>query len=134
VYGQRDLSGNFTLDDLGRVSLLRAGRLDLRNLTFLEAEAKIVDALRSEIRAPEVAINIVEYRPVYVTGAVQRPGKFPYATGLTALRAISLAGGYTLRASRTGVYMQREGHAPVPATEDTVLAPGDLVDVHESLF
>lgn len=50
----------------------------------------------SQILPASVTLSIAEYRPVYVDGDVQAPGAFAYEPGLTARRAIALAGGYGL--------------------------------------
>ena len=39
-------------------------------------------------RRPETSVQIVEYRPVYILGDVERPGEYPYRPGLTALQAL----------------------------------------------
>jgi polysaccharide export outer membrane protein len=41
-----------------------------------------------------VNITIAEYRPVYVSGDVAKPGELPFRPGLTVRQAIALAGGY----------------------------------------
>jgi polysaccharide export outer membrane protein/exopolysaccharide production protein ExoF len=42
---------------------------------------------------PRVAVEVSQYRPFYITGAIATPGAYPYQPGLTVLRAISIAGG-----------------------------------------
>jgi len=134
VYDQKDLSGAFMLDSAGRVSLLRAGVVPLRGQTLREAERQIAESLKGELKNPEVTVNMVEYRPVFVSGEVQRPGKFPVASGITVLKAVALANGYTPRGDRGGITIVREGQPRSRADEDTPLQPGDVVDVGERLF
>jgi hypothetical protein len=43
--------------------------------------------------AADVLVVITEFRPVFVSGAVERPGSLPFAPGLTVGRAIAAAGG-----------------------------------------
>lgn len=52
------------------------------------------------IAGNEVSVTIIEYRPVYVTGDVAKPGEQRYAPGLTVRQAVSLAGGYDLQRFR----------------------------------
>lgn len=54
------------------------------------------DLVTQQILPGAVTLSIAEYRPVYVDGDVQAPGAFAYEPGLTARRAIALAGGYGL--------------------------------------
>lgn len=42
----------------------------------------------------EISISIVEYRPIYVTGDVVRPGEQPFRPGVTVRQAVVLGGGY----------------------------------------
>ncbi|AWB23813.1 hypothetical protein DA075_25390 [Methylobacterium currus] len=51
----------------------------------------------------------------YILGSVQRPGEYPYRSGMTVLHAIAMAGGY-YRASDAGLRLER----------DAALAAGDL--------
>jgi protein involved in polysaccharide export with SLBB domain len=134
VLGEKDFSGRFMLDASGKVSLPKAGAIDLRRQTLRSAEKRIAEGLKVELRRPEVAVNIAEYRPIFVTGEVQHPGKFPFVSGMTALKAVALASGYTARGTRREITIVREGQPRSRATEDTLLLPGDTVDVGESLF
>lgn len=43
--------------------------------------------------APDVTIEIAAYGPIYVSGDVNTPGEYPFAPGLTVIKALSLAGG-----------------------------------------
>jgi len=44
-------------------------------------------------RQPDVAVEVVQYRPFYIVGYVTQPGEFPYRPGLTVLQALGIAGG-----------------------------------------
>jgi len=134
VYNQRDLSGRFVLDTAGRISLLKAGAVDLRGITLRQAEERIAEQLKSELRAPVVSVNIVEHRPVFVLGEVRTPGKYPFANSLTVLKAVALAGGYGPRGSSQRLVIVREDGTRMRASESSLLRPGDTVDVGESLF
>ena len=48
-------------------------------------------------RQPDVAVEIVQFRPFYIVGHVTQPGEFPYRPGLTVLQALSIAGGLRTR-------------------------------------
>ena len=41
----------------------------------------------------EIAISIVEYRPIYITGDVGKPGEQPFRPGITVRQAVALGGG-----------------------------------------
>ena len=44
-------------------------------------------------RPPDVAVEVVQFRPFYIVGDVKAPGEFPYRPGLNVLQALSIAGG-----------------------------------------
>ncbi|OBQ71281.1 polysaccharide biosynthesis/export family protein [Mesorhizobium erdmanii] len=48
-------------------------------------------------REPDVAVEIVQYRPFYIVGNVKQPGEFPYRPALTVLQAVGIAGGLPIR-------------------------------------
>lgn len=48
-------------------------------------------------REPNVAVEIVQFRPFYIVGHVTQPGEFPYRPGLTVLQALGIAGGLKTR-------------------------------------
>ena len=44
----------------------------------------------------EITVDIAEYRPVYVSGDVSKPGELGYRVGMTVRQVVALAGGYDL--------------------------------------
>jgi polysaccharide export outer membrane protein len=48
------------------------------------------------VAADDVSVSISEYRPVYVTGDVAKPGELVFRPGLTVRQAIALAGGFDI--------------------------------------
>jgi polysaccharide export outer membrane protein len=49
----------------------------------------------------EVTANVVEYRPIYVSGNVTRPGEQTYRPKMTVRQAVALSGGYGIAPLRT---------------------------------
>lgn len=137
VFGQTDLSGLFTLDASGSVSLPKAGVVQLNDQTLRQAEQLITQRLTVELNKPEVNVNIAEYRPIYVMGEVQRPGQFSFEPGMTVLNAVALASGYKERADRFDITIVRAsdpGRTEKKAMESTQLEPGDTVTVQQRWF
>ncbi|MBO1257167.1 hypothetical protein J3L16_15905, partial [Alteromonas sp. 5E99-2] len=65
---------------------------------------QIAEALQSNaglFQLPEVSVQIAEYRPFYVLGAVNDPGAYPWQPELTPMKAIALAGGQTRLSAET---------------------------------
>ncbi len=48
-------------------------------------------------REPDVAVEVVQFRPFYIVGHVTQPGEFPYRPGLTVVQALTIAGGLRTR-------------------------------------
>lgn len=97
------ISGDYSVNPSGDVSLPFVGELDVKGKTTTEVATAIAAGLQQKLGLPdrpEASVEIAEYRPVFLAGDVQTPGKYPYAPGLTVLKAMSLAGG--LRRSDNG--------------------------------
>ncbi len=137
VFGEEDASGEYEVDATGSISARLLGRVQVRGLTVSEVEQTLYDQYRSRgyFRNPRISIELVNLRPFFILGEVEKRGSYPYINGLTVAQAVAVAGGYTYRASRTHITIQRAG-APKeePASEDTPVYPGDIVRVPERFF
>jgi len=137
VYGEDDLSPQVRIREDGVVQYPFLGALEVIGLTTDELARLIHDGLEGPYLVdPQVSVSIAEYRPFYISGQVQKPGSYPYEPGLTARKAITLAGGITDRASSRKIYITGE-----PANQDRrqvglddLLRPGDVLTIEESFF
>jgi protein involved in polysaccharide export with SLBB domain len=139
VYGQTDLSGDFTVDGGGTVQLPLIGQVKAIGLTVREFESAITDALRAGeyLKDPKVSVEVANYRPFYIIGEINKPGEYPYVNDMTVLNAVALAGGFTFRADDSEVFIRRHGSATeqkFPADPTTRVEPGDIVRVGERFF
>jgi protein involved in polysaccharide export with SLBB domain len=138
VYGEVDLSGEFLVDASGQVQLPLVGQVKAATLTIHEFVAEVTTALKEGyLKDPKVSVEVLNYRPFYIIGEVNKPGEYPYESGLNVLGAIALAGGYTYRANDNDVYVRRVGSTKeesVPANTTTKVNPGDIIRVAERLF
>jgi polysaccharide export outer membrane protein len=109
-----------------------------RGLTTSQLRQAITTRLRQGyIRDPKVAVEVDLYRPFFVLGEVTLPGQFPYVPDMTVENAVAIAGGFTPRAYRYQVEINRQvdgvlTHAAVPPT--CPVRPGDVVIVTERWF
>jgi len=74
---------------------------------------------------------------IYVTGEVKTPGAYKVTKGLTVLRSITLAGGFTQRASKNSTSIVRKsdkGETSLPARMEDLVSPDDIIVVPESFF
>lgn len=138
VFGEADLSLDTTLDASGVINYPLLGRIQAVGKTAKAVENDITRKLKSGYLVdPNVRAQVIQFRPVYVTGEVGRPGAYPYSSGLTVSRAITLAGGMSRLASERRIYVQRENaaqNARRRAALDTAVLPGDTIVVEEGLF
>lgn len=137
VYGEDTLSGLYDVSPSGTLSLPLIGTIRAVGRSRAELERQIANRYSAFVKDTKVTISVVEFRPFYVMGEVLRPGKYPYESGLTAMSAISTAGGLTYRASQSVVLVQRSGEDvwhEYPLTGDVLVGPGDVVRVPERYF
>lgn len=138
VFGEEGLSGEFSVDDAGEVSLPLIGEIRARGLTPREFEDAVVAAYRGGyLNNPSVSVEVLNYRPFYILGEVQSPGEYPYRNGLNVLGAIASAKGFTYRANRSAVFIDRPGatqRLKVPASVNEPVQPGDVITVRERFF
>jgi len=139
VYGEEKLSGEYEIDPAGAVSLPLAGTLQAAGLTKPELERILTKKFSSAryINNPKVTVDIANFRPFFVLGEVEKPGQYPYISGLNVMSAIAVAGGNTYRASGSKVLIQRsgeEGLREYPLSSTIPVYPGDLVRVPERYF
>ncbi|GAA0561318.1 polysaccharide biosynthesis/export family protein [Rhizomicrobium electricum] len=138
VYGEEDLSGEFLVDGSGQVQLPLVGQVKAATLTIHEFVAEVTKSLQDGyLKDPKVSVEVLNYRPFYIIGEVNKPGEYPFESGLNVLGAIALAGGYTYRANDNDVYVRRAGHdkeEELPASANTKVYPGDIIRIAERLF
>jgi protein involved in polysaccharide export with SLBB domain len=138
VYGEASLSGDYQVDPSGFVSLPLAGTVKAEGLTQSELERDLAKKFRSEyLRNPKVTVSVVEFRPFYIMGEIQRPGAYPYSSGLNILRAIAVAGGTTYRGSKSTVEIQRAGESEMreySLAASIPILPGDIIRIPQRYF
>ena len=137
VFDEPSLTGSFVISPQGTVSFPLIGEVEAHQLTSREFSEALLKQLRQFIREPRVAVEISQYRPFYILGEVQKPGAYPYAAGLTAQKAVALAGGYTYRAQTLRIFLKRESaqnETPQWLKAPLSIYPGDTLRVGERLF
>jgi protein involved in polysaccharide export with SLBB domain len=138
VYGEASLSGDYQIDPSGFVSLPLAGTVKAEGLTQSELERELAKKFRSEyLRNPKVTVSVVEFRPFYILGEIQKPGAYPYSSGLNVLRAIAVAGGTTYRGSKSTVEIQHAGESEMreySLAPSIPVLPGDIIRIPQRYF
>ncbi len=138
VFGEDSISGEFTVDDDGFLSVPLAGTVKAAGLTKIQLEKLLTAKLTGDYLAnPRITVTILSFRPFYIMGEVVRPGQYSYQAGLNIMSAMAIAGGPTYRASNARVEIQRNGAGPFkeyPLSPEVPVFPGDVVRVPERYF
>lgn len=138
VYGEPDMGLEAKLTDAGTFFHPLLGEIKAVDLTIGDLSSLLTKEIKDRYLVdPKVSVNILEYREYFINGEVQKPGAYHYEPGLTVYKAISVAGGFTQRASRTAITLITDKdptHTPQEAELNTPVHPGDIITIDESFF
>lgn len=138
VYNEPDLSGEFDVGGQGSIALPLIGQVDVKGRTIGDVDALITQKYGANYLVnPRVSVEVLNYRPFFIIGEVKNPGSYPYVNGMTVLNAVALGGGYTPRADQKDIMLKRANSGSAPeerVTEDTIVLPGDVINVKERFF
>ena len=139
VFGQEGLTNSYFVDAAGNISMPLIGAVPARGLTTQQLARAVAQKLRGGfIREPHVAIEVEIYRPFFILGEVTQPGQYPYVPNMTVETAVAIAGGFTPRAYRYDVKIDRpEGgtmRSRVNVPLLTRIKPGDTIIIKERWF
>jgi polysaccharide biosynthesis/export protein VpsN len=143
VYDEPDLSLDILVGLSGSISYPLLGDIQVVGLSPRELEENLVKRLKgSYLVDPSVTVVIEEYRPFYVSGEVVKPGSYAFHPGLTIEKAVSIAGGFTERASKSKIKVLRDEDLSGSGNAKTVtgvklsdvVSPGDVITVEQSFF
>jgi len=90
------VNGEYTITAAGNVELPLLGPIKADGRSAAQLAEEISAALEQKLALTDqvgTSIQVVQFRPIYLAGDVQTPGSYPYAPGLTLLKAVSLGGG-----------------------------------------
>ncbi len=138
VFGQDGISNSYAVNGTGHVSMPLAGEVGIGGLTTTEAEHAVEARLRAGfLRDPHVSVEVEAFRPFFVLGEVTTAGQYPFVNGMTAQKAVAIAGGFTPRGYQGAVDITRTING-VPVTGSVPLTfpirPGDTVTAEERFF
>ncbi|MHA3791530.1 polysaccharide biosynthesis/export family protein [Sphingomonas sp. YL-JM2C] len=139
VFGEPKLDGEYVVSSTGIVSFPLIGNVP--------ASGQTVEALQESIRSklaagylkdPRVSAEVLNYRPFYILGEINKPGEYPFVNGITVQQAVAMAGGFSYRANTRRVFIKRAletAERPVQIKGKAVLLmPGDTIRVGERFF
>ncbi len=139
VFGQENLSGDYTIDAGGLLTFPLLGEIRTEGVTVPGLRAFLTERLdRDYLVNPRVSVEITSYRPIFILGEVEDPGRFDFEFGLTVRSAVALGGGFTRRARTDvmGIVRRNEqgGLTTLSATQDSAVLPGDTIEIYRRLF
>ena len=117
-----------------------AGIVEKEEVTVLVDTKKLFEEGDASVNTPVQdgdSIYVPKAAFVYVNGEVRTPGAYKITKGLTVLKSITLAGGFTPKASerRTKIIRNTDkGEVTIKAKMDDLVMPDDIVFVPESWF
>ena len=94
VQGQKDLSGDYRVNEDQTVAIPVLGRVPISRLDAAGLEKVLAERIaRLTGREAYVTVEVIEYRPVFISGFVNKPGSAPWKPGMTVLQALTVSGG-----------------------------------------
>jgi polysaccharide export outer membrane protein len=111
VYNNDDLKTSAQIDLSGKFIFPLVGDVQAAGLSIFQLRDKIRDGLKKYIIDPQVTIGIStsQSQKVIVLGEVKSPGYFQADSGMTALEAVSRAGGISVDGKMESVLLIRGG-------------------------
>ncbi|MEA3641101.1 MAG: polysaccharide biosynthesis/export family protein [Lamprobacter sp.] len=135
VFGEPYLTGEYIVSANGSISMPLIEPIAVGGRTTVEAQDLVEQGLKAGFMGePSVAIEVLAYRPFFVIGEVKNPGSYPYVADMTVLHAVAIAGGFTPRAAKNKIIIQRNGEEIDSVQNTTSVLPDDIVTVKERFF
>ena len=134
VYGEQELSFNeISIPKSGVFSYPFLGEIIATGKTESELTSLITSRLKDGyLLDPQVTVSIATYRPIYIGGAVDAPGRQEFLIDMDVEKVIAVAGGLTKDADPSAVVILRDGEGgrtEIQAEMRTGVAPGDVITI-----
>ena len=137
VFNEKSLSGDYEVSDQGMLAMPLIGPVNVGTMTIRDAEALVTSRFDKYLINPRVGIEVLNYRPFFILGEVNKPGSYPYVSGMSVLSAVVLAGGFTPRADEHDISIKHPNDPaakPQKVDENAPVLPGDILRVNQRLF
>lgn len=137
VFNEPELSvQSLRIPGNGVVSYPLLGRVDTENHSVATLEKHLTALLlNGYLKKPEVSISISEYRPFFVKGDVEQPGRHSFSEGMTLEQALSVAGGSAEFGDNTQISVNRFNGETIQVQEvGFQIKPGDVITVKRDVI
>jgi polysaccharide export outer membrane protein len=133
VFKAEDLSGDYSVDLAGHISMPLVGEVEAANLTTAELDQRLTELLGQKyFEHPDVSVAIKQSTAHVVTvdGAVTQAGQYPVGGQMTLIQAVALAHGTTPDANprRVAVFRTIGGQRQAAAFDLTAIRRGEASD------
>jgi polysaccharide export outer membrane protein len=133
VFKAEDLSGDYSVDLAGHISMPLVGEVEAANLTTAELDQRLTELLGQKyFEHPDVSVAIKQSTAHVVTvdGAVTQAGQYPVGGQMTLIQAVALAHGTTQDANprRVAVFRTIGGQRQAAAFDLTAIRRGEASD------
>jgi polysaccharide export outer membrane protein len=145
VWKEPDISRSVPVRPDGKISLALLNDVQATGRTPMQLGSDITEKLKNFISEPQVTVIVtkINSQRIFVVGEVPRTGSYTLLPNMTAVDAISSAGGFTPFAKRTKIYILRKENGKMTAIpfnykavvknrksdQDVILKPGDRLVV-----
>jgi polysaccharide export outer membrane protein len=133
IFNVPELSGDYRVDAMGRVTMPLIGQLAISGYDLKEAEQAIAEAYGTRyLRNPQVTISVLEFRSQQFTaiGALASPRIYNIDRRVTLMEAIAMTGGLASDAGNQ-IYLTdriRDPETGEPGTRSVIIGVEDLMD------
>jgi polysaccharide export outer membrane protein len=145
VWKEPEISRTVPVRRDGKISLPLLNDVQAAGLTPTQLSYEIVEKLRATVIHPQVTVIVAQMssQRIYILGQVTRGGAYPLVPDMTAVQALSIAGGLTPFAKAKKIYVMRTEngeHKMFPVNykevvsgrksqQNIILKPGDTIVV-----
>lgn len=139
VFGEPKLDGEYVVSSTGIISFPLIGNVPASGQTVETVQESIRSKLAAGyLKDPRVSMEVLNYRPFYILGEINKPGEYAFVNGITVQQAVAMAGGFSYRANTRRVFIKRAldtSERPIEIKGKAVLLmPGDTIRVGERFF
>lgn len=125
IWREEELSGEFQIDETGRVTLPLLGERQAAGKAPRALRDELIRAYRTHLANP--SIMITPLRRIYILGQVAKPGLYVVDPTITLAGAIALAGGSNAEGDLSRIRVVRKGVVVQPRiSAETALTTGDI--------
>ncbi len=124
----------YSIDPAGTLSLPLIGQVKAAGYTSAELATMISHKLAKRLNlgaVPHATVEVTEFRPIFITGHVERAGEYAFTPGMTLLQGLSRGGGLYKGGAANGQRLERE-FLTVSGTFDRLLQERERLTARKS--